>query len=313
MDSLEAAFEAAHALVFGIGGSGDIVGTVPTARLLEAHGVATTLGGIAWEPAPRDPEIGPRSLAEFEELEQITETFGLATGATRTRDGVAFAETHVADTLGTPTALLDISRGVDALIDGLEAACSFLGIDLVVGTDSGGDVLARGTEPGLRSPLTDGFGLVALKELGVESILGVFGYGSDGELTINELEAGLARAAMRDGLLGAWGITPRIRREMDRLVTVVDTEASRLPVDAAHGEIGTRAIRGGGVSLDLTMPSTVTFYLDPAAVAATSEIAACVANHRELEAARAALLDMGLETEFEREAERMRNAHPGEG
>lgn len=305
MDTLEAAFEYNHALVFGIGGSGDIVGAVPTARLLESHGVATTLGGIAWEPAPRDPRIGPRSLEEIDNVAAVSETFGLATEATRTPNGVAFAESHVAGMLDEPTALLDISRGVDALIEGVEQACEFLGIDLVVGTDSGGDVLARGTESGLRSPLTDGIGLVALSELDRASLLGVFGYGSDGELTTGEVNTGIARAAARDGLLGAWGITPRIRREMERLVEMVETEASRLPVEAARGGIGTRTIRGGDVTVELTSPSIVTFYLDPPVVVETSEIAAVVANHRGLEASRDALIDLGLDTEFEREAARM--------
>lgn len=305
MDTLEDAFEYEHALVFGIGGSGDVVGTVPTARLLESHGVETTLGGVAWEPAPRDPQLGPRPLDEIDGVERVSDTVGLADGDTRTHDGYAFAETHVADYYGEPVALIDISAGVDGMIDGIEAARDALGIDLVVGTDSGGDALARGDEPGLRSPITDGLGLVVLDELAVESFLGVFGYGSDGELTIDELDAGIARAAERGGLLGAWGITPRTRDELEALVDVVETEASRLPVEAAGGGIGERTIRGGEVSLRLTPPSVVTFYFEPSAVTATSRIAALVAEHRDLDASREALLDRGLETEFEREAERM--------
>lgn len=307
MDTLEEAFDARQALVFGIGGSGDIVGAVPTARLLDAHGVATTLGGIAWEPTPRDPRIGPRSLEEIEELERLSDTVGLASARTRTDDGCAFAETHVAAETNERTVLIDISAGVDAMIDGLETACRVLDIDLVIGTDSGGDVLARGNEPGIRSPVTDGLGLVTLEELSVDTVLGVFGYGSDGELTLDELEAGIARAADRDGLLGAWGITPRVRREIESLLGVVDTEASRLPIEAARGDIGQRTIRDGTVSLRLRAPSLVTFYFKPAAVAATSTIAQLVTEHRDLDSIQEALIDRGLTTEFEREAERMQD------
>ncbi len=48
-----------------------------------------------------------------------------------------------------------------------------------------------GREPGLRSPLADSIMLAAWAELerrGWRTIWGVFGYGSDGELTVDEIE-----------------------------------------------------------------------------------------------------------------------------
>lgn len=45
METIEEAFKHERALVFGIGGSGDIVGSIPTARLLELHGVEVSIGG----------------------------------------------------------------------------------------------------------------------------------------------------------------------------------------------------------------------------------------------------------------------------
>lgn len=305
MESVEDAFDREHALVFGIGGSGDVVGAIPTARLLEGHGVEVTLGGIPWEPAPQDPVVGPRSFDEIEHVERVSDTVGLATGDTRTHDGIAFTETHVAAHYDQPVALVDITRGAEGMIDGIDEACGALDIDLVVGTDSGGDVLARGDEPGLRSPVTDGLGLVALDGITTESMLGVFGYGSDGELAPDELDAGVARAAERDGLLGAWGLTPRVRTEMEGVLEVVSTEASRLPVEASRGAVGERTIRGGEVSLRLTPPSVVTFYFDPAAVAATSELAGYVRGSRSLDEIRDAFEDAGVTTEFEREEHRL--------
>lgn len=61
-------------------------------------------------------------------------------------------------------------------------------LDLVIDGDAGGDVLAVDDEPGLRSHVTDGFGLAHLEALETDPCLGIFGYGSDGELTIEELE-----------------------------------------------------------------------------------------------------------------------------
>lgn len=305
MDSLEALFGFDSALVFGIGGSGDIVGSIPTAQLLERHGLDVVLGGIAWEPVPKDTRPGPRSFDEIDGLDRVSETVGLASDETRTHDGLEFTETVVARHYDTETALIDISHGVDAVRRGIDAAARKLDIDLVVGVDAGGDVLARGDEPGLRSPVTDGIGLVALDELETNACLGVFGYGSDGELTLNELEARFEAIAARDGLLGAWGLTPHVRNEIEDVLDHVETEASRVPVEAARGNFGQRTIRDGEVSIRLTPTSPVTFYFDPTAVAATSRIAAWVRDTNGLDEATAALQGIDLPTEFETERKRL--------
>lgn len=309
MQTLEEAFDHDRALVWGIGGSGDVVGTIPTARLLESHGVETVLGGIAWEPAPEDPIVGPRPFGGVTGLDQVTETVGWATAETQTIDGVPFSESRVADALDERVILIDSAKGIRPMIDGMEAACEQLDIDLVVGTDSGGDALARGDEPGLQSPVSDAMGLVTLDGLTVESVLGVFGFGSDGELTIAELNAGIARAAERDGLLGAWGITPRIRDEMEAVLETVQTEASRLPVEAARGALGPQEIRSGNRSLELTPASTVTFYFRPESVAESSTLVEPVRDAAGIRDIVEAFGDRGLTTEYDLEAERLEKAN----
>lgn len=305
MRSLEAAFDAERALVFGIGGSGDVVSAIPTARLLSDHGVETILGGIAWEIAPNDPIPGPRSFEEIDHLERVSRTVGLAGPETRTEEGVEFAETGVARATGERVALLDVSRGRRAFVDGLVAGCEELDVDLVVGVDAGGDVLAAGDEPGLRSPIADGLGIVALSSIPQTGLLGVLGYGSDGELRLEELEAAFARIAGDDGLLGAWGITPDARNVLETVLEEVSTEASRLPVEASKGGFGRRRIRDGTVEVRLTPPSVVTFYFDPVVVAAASSIASIVRGADDLGAIRRAFADAGIQTEFESEERRL--------
>lgn len=308
MDSLEELFRFDSALVFGIGGSGDIVGSIPTARLLEGHGLDVVLGGITWEPVPTDTRPGPRSFEEIENIERVSETVALAGGETRTTDGLEFTETSVARHYDARTALIDISHGVDAVRRGIDEAARQLNFDLVVGVDAGGDVLAKGDEPGVRSPVTDGIGLVALEDLDTAACLGVFGYGSDGELTLEELEGRFEAIASRDGLLGAWGLTPRVRDELEGVLEHVETEASRIPVEAARGVFGRRTIRGGEVSVRLTPTSPVTFYFDPATVATTSRIATQVRGTDDLDEAAASLNELGLQTEFETERRRLEDA-----
>jgi len=305
MDTLEALFDHSSALVFGIGGSGDIVGSIPTARLLEAHGLEVTLGGVAWEPVPKDTRVGPRPFSEIDAIDPISETVARVHSDTQTTDGVTFSETFVARHVDNEVVLLDITGGVDGLRDGIAAAADVLDIDLVVGVDAGGDVLARGTEPGVRSPLTDGLGLVALDELTVDASLGVFGYGSDGELTPAELEARVGTLAHREGLLGGWGLTPRVRDELEILLETVSTEASRIPVEAFRGAFGPRTIRNGRVTVEMSPASLGTFYFKPAIVAGDSEIATAVRGTDGLEAAADALRQRGLQTEFETERERL--------
>jgi hypothetical protein len=301
METLEEVFEYERALVVGVGGCGDIVSTIPTARLLESHGIDVILGGIAWERVVVDPQPGPRHFNEIEHITQLNETVALANEETRTEDGIEFAETTVARQYDEDVMLIDIGGGARGVTQGLDDACDQLDIDLVIGTDAGGDVLAVGNEPGLKSPLTDAVMLAVLTQLDVANCLGMYGYGSDGELTLDEVSAGITRAAERDGLLGAWGLTPRIIDEVTELLAEVTSEASRLPVEVARGKRGDETIRAGERGVELTPPSTVTFYLDPEAVAATSDLDTHVRETKSFAAAHDALHHAGYDTELDLE------------
>ena len=53
------------ALLIGIGGGADIVGTIPTKILLESYGIKSILGGIPWERYSIDPYPGPRPFSQI--------------------------------------------------------------------------------------------------------------------------------------------------------------------------------------------------------------------------------------------------------
>src|SRR3990170_4787861 len=89
------------------------------------------------------------------------------------------------DIIGSSSRALVVGVGgggdVVGALDGLEVAMKELHTDLLVGLDVGGDSLAQGNEPGLRSPLADSIMLAAyaeLEKLGHRTLWGVFGYGS---------------------------------------------------------------------------------------------------------------------------------------
>jgi len=95
----------------------------------------------------------------------------------------------------------------------------------------------------------------------------MFGYGSDGELTHPELYHGVGAVAVEGGLLGAWGLSRAVGREIERLLKMVPTDASRLPLKVSQGEVGNYTVRDGKRTVEPTPASTVTFYLETAAVA----------------------------------------------
>jgi len=305
MNSLENFFDYDSVLVFGIGGSGDIAGSIPTARLLESHGVEVTLGGVSWEPVPYDTQVGPRGFDEIENFTQVSSTVGMVNKDTITYDGLRFKEAVVAEHYNTEVALVDVSVASDTLVDGIESACKKLNIDAVVGVDVGSDVLAQGHEDGLRSPVIDGLGLVVLTDINVPSCLGLFGYGSDGEISISELESNIGEIAKNNGVLGAWGMTTQIRSELSELLETLETTASRLPVEAAQGKLGERLIRDGEVTAYLTPSSIVTFYFDPEVVDEKSLVASCIRQADSFDNIETNLHNQNISTEFDIERSRL--------
>ncbi|MFQ5913833.1 MAG: DUF1152 domain-containing protein [Nitrospinota bacterium] len=297
---------ATRALVLGIGGGGDVVGTLPTARLLQNFGAETILGGVAWERVIFDPAPGSRKLEEVEGVRAIHPTVWWAGPEARTRAGVRFTEARVAELTGKDTILVTNQHGPKALAEGIVQAARQLNIDRVVGVDVGGDAIATGEEKGLRSPLCDAVVVAALAEVEreVPTLLGVLGYGSDAELSPEEIDKNLSELAAAKGFLGAWGITPDIADEMEGLAKAVGTEASALPVQCFRGEQGLKAIRQGTRFVRLSPVCAVTFYLDPQVVAGRGRsLAHIVREARSLEEANDALHAMGLRTELDLERE----------
>lgn len=305
IETFEEVTEVERALVIGIGGGGDVVSTISTARLLELFGIEVVLGGVTWIPVPRDMRPGPRSIDELRDVDPIADHIAAVTPECETIDGISLPEAQVAASVHNEVVVLDITEGVDPLREDLDATVTKREIDLVIGIDAGGDALAVGNETGIKSPLADAVGLALLDEVDVSSMLGVIGYGSDGELTHDELDDAISKLAGEDALLGAWGITPDIRQEVEDVLQRVETEASRIPIEAARGDFSDRSIRSGRRQVTASPASPVTYYFEPAAVAERSTLIEPVTSASTLEAAAEALRNRGLTTEFDLERNRL--------
>jgi hypothetical protein len=299
-----------RALVVGVGGGGDVVGALATARFLDFCGLEFVLGGLSWERSIYDPIPGPRKLSEVRNVRVLHDYAWMANGDSQTTTGVFFAESKMAAVQGQEVLLIDINGGVKGAVDGLEVAMKELNTDLLVGLDVGGDSLAQGNEPGLRSPLADSIMLAAyaeLEKLGHRTLWGVFGYGSDGELTVDEIEAALNKLAVAGGLLGGWSLTPKISAELEEVIKTVPTEASAIPVQCFRGAWGESKIRSGQRSVKLTPLTALTFFMSATKLYETlSRPARAVRASASLEDANDALRTIGVSTELDFERSKYR-------
>ncbi len=287
------------ALVIGIGGGGDVIGCIPTANFLEFLGLEVMLGGLTWERKVVDPKPGPRRIDEILNAEVINESCALANEKTRTVYGTIFTESIVAKHLKRKVLLFDINKGAYAYHDFIDFVKKF-GFDIVVGIDVGGDSLAFGNEKGIKSPLADSIMLTILKKSKNEiySVLGVIGYGSDGELTLEELNKNIAVISKEKGYLGARGLGKKDFEIMEKLVEESATEASKLVVSAFKGKIGDFTIRGNTRKVKLTPCSMITFYFDPDVVFKHSRTANLVKETKSLKEADSILRREGYLTEL---------------
>jgi len=309
LDSLEHMIRAAkRALVIGVGGGGDVVGALATARFLEFCGLDFILGGLSWERSPIDPLPGPRTLPEVRDVRALHPYVWAANGQSRTTRDVHFCESRMAAIRREEVLLVDISGGVKGVVEGLEVALKEFKADLLVGLDVGGDSLAQGHEAGLRSPLADSIMLAAYAELekrGQRTLWGVFGYGSDGELTVEEIEVALSKLAAAGGWLGSWSLTPKIAAELSEVIKSVPTEASAIPVESFYGALGQRKIRSGQRDVKMTPLTALTFFLATTTLYETlSRPAQAVRMSASLEDANNALHAIGVKTELDLERER---------
>jgi len=220
---------------------------------------------------------------------------------------VYFAESRMAAFLDRPTVLVAIDDGPAAIADALALALVALRADLLLFVDVGGDVIAQGDEPGLRSPLCDAIMLAAAHHLhaaGHPVLLGIFGIGCDAELTTAEVLAQLSRVASAGGLGGARGMTEPVAQRLEAAMELVLTEASAQAVRAFRGVSGPVTIRGGERTFELSAVAAVTFYLDVEVTFQTAgRLARAVADVASLAAANRALRALGVRSELDLETD----------
>ncbi|MFN3384160.1 MAG: DUF1152 domain-containing protein [Archaeoglobaceae archaeon] len=285
------------ALVFGIGGGGDIVSTIPVANFLRLFDFEVIHGGVMWDRLILDPKPGPRSVEELLNAEKVAETIAIIGEDTMTTDGVKTNLARSAKFFGKVVGL-DITKGVRRLREDLIRFIDTEGIELIIGVDAGGDAISVGYESGVRSPLADAIGVALLSEL--DGLVAVTGFGSDGELKTEELMLNISEIMRIHGFLGCSSLSDEDCLEMEKLCEYVVTEASKIPILAYRGEFGLKKIRRGRTVL-ITPISALVFYFKAKAVMSVNESAKLVLEAENIESANRILNKNGIITELDYE------------
>ncbi|MEM0350683.1 MAG: DUF1152 domain-containing protein [Archaeoglobaceae archaeon] len=286
-----------RALVFGMGGGGDVLSTIPVANFLKYFDFEVIHGGVIWDRLVVDPKPGPRSLEELLNIERISETLAFIKEDTRTSYNVRPNLSRAAKSLGKVLGL-DITKGVKELSDDLRDFKEAWKIDLIIGVDAGGDAIAVGYESGVKSPLADAISVAVLGVL--DEIVAVSGLGSDGELKFEEILLNISELYKNKGFLGCTSLSERDYLQMQLMSNEVVTEASKVPILAYCGEFGLKKIRKGRTVL-ITPLSALIFYFKAKNVMELNECAKLVLNAKDLEEANKILNKNGIMTELDYE------------
>ncbi len=196
--------------------------------------------------------------------------------------------------------LLDPRGGSRGVSRQLSELVETLGVDQIRVVDVGGAILARGAEPGLRSPIADSVVLSASSHLDAPVDLIVLGPGLDGELTTVELEERLA------GSPPAGNLTAEAVRPYLPPVESIPSDANVLLLAAAMGLRGVAEVRDAGLPLTIDDASACFWILDAAQVASQSRLAEAVSETHDLAGLEAAVLGLGLDSEIDFERRKAR-------
>lgn len=295
--------ETPRVLYVAAGGGGDPIACAMIARHFDPDIERPLIASMSWDRLILDPVPGPRAPADFIGLEPIGRLNYRVTGATTLRPPAASSLPRLSRELPADVYLLDPHRGAPGMAAQLAELADLLALDAIRLVDVGGDVVARGDEPELRSPLADALSLAAVAQVALENEVLVAGPGIDGELSA-------AYVAQRCQLLGGRGTGALSQQAGARLQSVFawhPSEASGLLWAAVMGARGTVEVRDHRrlIALDESSGSCWTLRAVPVL---DGSLASIVGERATFAAAEVALEGAGIIPESRYEAEKALDA-----
>jgi hypothetical protein len=271
-------------LLVAAGGGGDAIAAAILHHEFAKGELPAHVATFAWDRLLVDPVPGPRDPTWFDGLVPVGQRNHQVTQRSTVRAPGGSLLPRLAGELRARLYLLDPRDGAVGLRAQLVDLAGALDVDRVQVVDAGGDVLAAGHEPGLRSPLADALALAAADAIGCPAEVLVAGLGLDGELPEREL---LGRCAELHG-------RPVGRLTAEHVAgyrSVLDwhpSEVTGLLWAAAEGARGRVEVRGDGLVVEVTDRSTEVFAFEHGNVMGGNTVAQALAGSRSLAEADAA-------------------------
>lgn len=256
-------------LYVAAGGGADALASVMMHAEIDP-GSRAVVATYAWDRLLIDPLPGPRPASDFTGLEQLAPPLWRLTANSAPVPPAGSSLPRMAAELDADLLLLDPYDGAVGMGDALAAALEVYQPSAVTIVDVGGDVLARGDEPQLKSPLADLLAVAACTRLnaGVDVDVAVIGVGLDGELpgdyTLERIAAQGGRKGPRLGPGAVEAIAP--------LLSWHPSEASGMLAAAACGVRGTVEVRDAGTQIRLGDDAPDSWIVAAKVVAAESEL-----------------------------------------
>ena len=287
-------------LYVAAGGGGDALAAAIVHRAL-GHAEPAIIASYAWDRLAVDPLPGPRGADDFAGLRPLGRHNHIITPTTPPLPPSGSTLPRLAGDLADTLVLLDPSHGAAGMRAQLTELVDTYRADTVTVLDVGGDAIARGDEPGLRSPLADALSLAATTGIDTPVDVMVAGPGLDGELPEADV-------------LHVIGQHPHLRltaADVEPFKTTLNwhpSEATALLAAAARGIRGRVEIRDAGLAVDLTDNSPEIYALPIATVVEHNRLAVALADTRSLGEAEDATRDHCGFTEIDHErAKRLRS------
>ncbi|SDH25830.1 hypothetical protein SAMN05421505_11344 [Sinosporangium album] len=267
----------ARVLHVASGGGGDVLASVGIRAALGDSNDPGLIATYAWDRLLADPLPGPRGYNDFSRLGVIGGRPRLVTSETRPVPPAGSTLPRLAGELAHLLVLLDPHQGEVGLGEQLRALIDAEGVDLVRIIDVGGDILARGDEPSLRSPLADTLTLAACVGLPVPVDVLVVGLGLDAEL-----EVGYARRRLGGVPVRAGRLTVEHFQAIRPAFSWHPSEASAMLAAAVHGARGRVEVRDAGTAVTLDDETPVIYRVPLADLVDISPIARQMAGTTDL-------------------------------
>ncbi|CCK28661.1 hypothetical protein BN159_4282 [Streptomyces davaonensis JCM 4913] len=208
----------------------------------------------AWDRLLIDPVPGPRGPNNFTGLQRLTPAVWAVPAEARPIAPAGSTLPRLATELPHTFALIDPRHGVEGITRQLEELVSHLSPESIDLLDVGGDILARGDEPTLKSPLADAVTLAACCQVNAPIRLLVAGPGLDGELPPDELR----------GILGPL-VHTFTTKDVEPISSVLEwhpSEATGMLAATARGVRGTCEMRDAGLPVPLTDEGPTAYEVD---------------------------------------------------